>query len=111
MKKIIISLILLSALVLPVMVMAQPVTVPIFPTGGPTTITQVYGAMAKFLWVFFAIIALLAFIIAGVLFLTAGGDPEKIKTARTAFVWGVVGVIVGIIAFSVVPIVGSIWKP
>lgn len=56
----------------------------------------------------FGAVAVIAFVVAGILLLTAGGQPEKVQTARQAFIWGVVGVIVGIIAFSIVAIVGSV---
>jgi hypothetical protein len=56
-------------------------------------------------WIVFTVIAVIAFLIAGILFMTAMGDPEKIKNARNALIWGVVGVIVGILAFSIVQII------
>ena len=59
------------------------------------------------LWVVFGLIALIAFVIAGISFLTAAGDPERIKTARTAFMWGIVGIVVGIIAYSIIAIIES----
>lgn len=31
------------------------------------------------------------FIVAGILFLTAQGEPEKLETARKALIWGAVG--------------------
>lgn len=61
-------------------------------------------------WVIFGVIAVICFVIAGVLFLTAQGEPEKVKLARAAFIWGVVGVAVGIIAYSIISIVSSFIK-
>ena len=49
----------------------------------------------------------MSIIIAGILFLVSGGDAEKIKTARNAFIWGVVGIVVGLLAFSIVSLVRS----
>src|SRR3989344_1660139 len=98
MKKIIVSLLLLSAVLVPVTAFAQPnVTI--------TDLDQLIAALKAPIWTIFVLIALIAFITAGILFLTASGDPEKIKTARTAFLWGMVGVVVGIIAFSIVTII------
>jgi len=62
-------------------------------------------SIADAVWVVFTIIALVAFVIAGIMFLTAQGEPEKLKTARSAFLWGVAGVIVAILAFTVISIV------
>jgi hypothetical protein len=56
----------------------------------------------------FGAIAVICFVIAGVLFLTAQGAPEKLKEAKSAVIWGVVGVIVGIVAFSIIAIVGNL---
>jgi len=57
----------------------------------------------------FTIIAVVCFVIAGVLFLTAQGSPEKIQAARNAFLWGVAGVVVGVLAFTIISIVKSIF--
>ena len=98
MKKIVVSLLFLSVLLVPVMAFAQP-TVTI------NSLEALITAIKRPIWIVFGLIALIAFIVAGVLFLTSGGDPEKVKLARTAFLWGIVGVIVGIIAFSIVRII------
>lgn len=98
MKKIVISLVLLSILLMPVMVFAQPRT-------NITSIDQLIAAIKRPLWTIFGLIVLIAFLVAGIMFLTAQGDPEKIKLARTAFLWGIVGIIVGILAFSIVAII------
>ncbi len=58
----------------------------------------------------FGAVAVIMFIIAGVLFMTAQGQPEKVQTARQAFLWGVAGVIVGILAFSIIAVVGSVIR-
>ena len=90
MKKIILSLVALSVLAMPVLALAQPsVTI--------TSIDDLVDAVKRPLWIIFGLIALIAFVIAGILFLTAAGSPEKIAQARTAFLWGVVGVVVGIV--------------
>ena len=62
---------------------------------------NIFDALFNILWPFFAGFAVIMFIVAGFLFLTAQGDPEKVNQARQATLWGVVGVIVGLIAFSI----------
>ena len=79
-------------------------------SGGPGNVdvaTLANNLLAK-IWIVFAAIAVLMFLIAGILFLTAAGDADKVKTARNAFLWGVAGVVVGIIAFSIISIAGSL---
>lgn len=94
MKKIAVGLLLLSVLLVPVTVFAQPnVTI--------SSLDQLVNAIKRPIWIVFGLIALIAFVVAGILFLSAGGDPEKVKTARAAFLWGIVGIVVGIVAFSI----------
>ena len=57
-------------------------------------------------WVIFAAIVVICFVIAGILFLVSDGDPEKVHKARSALIWGVAGVVVGIVAYSILAIVG-----
>ncbi len=98
MKKIVVGLLFLSALLVPVMVFAQPsVTI--------SSLDQLVNAIKRPVWVVFGLVALISFIVAGILFLTAAGNPEKITQARTAFLWGIVGIVVGIIAYSIVTII------
>ena len=55
----------------------------------------------------FGAIAVICFLVAGILFLTAGGVPEKVQAARSAFIWGIAGVVVGILAFSIIAVISS----
>lgn len=108
MKKIIASLVLISAVLLPVAVLAIN-----DPTSNPTgvsvgSLNEIINSLIRAAWIIFGGIAVICFVIAGVLFLVAGGNPEKVQQARAAFLWGVAGVVVGIIAFSILKIVGSI---
>lgn len=98
MNKIVVSLILLSILIAPALASAQPrVTI--------NSLDQLIEAIKRPIWAVFGLLALICFIVAGILFLTSAGDPDKIKLARTALIWGVVGVVVGILAFSIVSII------
>lgn len=100
MNKIKIALISLSTLFLPIVAFAQP----------PVTIGSLQGlvnVIENFIWIIFGAIAVVMFVIAGIYFLTAGGEPEKIQKARSAFIWGVAGVVVAIIAYSIIAIVST----
>jgi len=67
-------------------------------------ITNVAKKITDFVWKVFALFALVLFVIAGMLFLMSRGDPDKVKTARTAFVWGIVGIVLALLAYSIVRI-------
>jgi|SRR3989344_1198022 len=76
----------------------------------PSAIGNVVDIMQRilgFIWPVFVGFAIIMFIVAGFIFLTSQGDPGKAKTARDAVIWGVVGVIVGILAFSIPLIIGN----
>jgi FtsH-binding integral membrane protein len=97
-KKTLLSLALFGLTTLPFAVSAQP----------KATISDIGDAIDKLtsvLWTIFGGIAVVMFVVAGILFLTASGDPEKVKSARNAAIWGVAGIIVGILAYSIVKIV------
>lgn len=110
MAKKIFFIILLSALILPVSVSAQ---LQDYAEGAPRITGGVKGLMDKItniVGLVFGGLAVVMFVAAGILFLTAQGQAEKIKEARHAALWGAVGVIVGIVAFSIVAIVSSFLK-
>lgn len=111
MKKIKLTLASLGALLLPVMALAQ--MEPNAP-GGPGTsvgsLQQIIHALENAAGLIFGAIAVIMFVISGVYFLTAGGEPEKVQKARQAFLWGIAGVVVGILAFSIIAVVGSVIK-
>jgi len=71
---------------------------------GHLTIWNLLPNIETAVWIIFCAIVVICFVVSGVLFLSAQGDPEKVKTARSAFIWGVAGVIVGIIAYSITTI-------
>ena len=100
-KKTLLSITLISAVILPAVAMAQPAK-------QITDINQLANAISRAIWIVFGIVALVCFVIAGVLFLTSAGNPEKVQAARSAFLWGVAGVVVGVLAFSIVKIVENL---
>jgi hypothetical protein len=78
---------------------------------GITDIWSLFNHILDFLWPLFIAVAVLMFIFAGFTFLTANGDPGKVKTAQHAIIWAIVGVVVALLAFSlsiVKTIIGAI---
>ena len=98
-KKLIIALSAVTILAMPLAAMAfDPGTTP---NSVQLDIVQIINIILNFLWPIFAGFAVIMFLIAGFMFLTSQGDPSKVDTARQAVLWGVVGVVVGLIAFSI----------
>ena len=46
------------------------------------SLQEVINRIESFMWIIFGGVAVIAFVISGILFLTAGGQPDLIKTAR-----------------------------
>lgn len=65
----------------------------------------VMGNLLDTVWLIFASASIIMFIWAGFLFFTAQGDPQHLSQARKAALWAVVGIIVAIVGFSVVPLI------
>lgn len=105
MQKIKLTLASAVTLLLPVMAFALPAGVPSI-----GNLTAIVTYIENALWIIFGLIAVIAFVMAGILFLTAGGQPEKIQSARSAFIWGIAGVVVGIVAYSVVAIISGVMQ-
>ena len=53
------------------------------------------------LWPIAVAFFIIMFVIAAFHFFTAAGDPEKVKSARNFVLWGVVGVVVALLAWSI----------
>jgi hypothetical protein len=78
------------------------------PSGGyQNWVANIMAKVETAVWQFFFGITVIMFIVAGILFVTANGDPGKIKTAKTAVIWGVVGIIVATISFGIVGLVSG----
>ncbi len=68
-------------------------------TGLPNPSGGIKGVVDRVLnWMLgiFGALALLAFVISGIIYLTASGDADQIKRAKTAMIWSIIGVVVGL---------------
>ena len=101
MNKKIISVASAVMLALPVLTLAfNPGPIPTSNAG--LTINQLVDILFSILWPVAVAFFIVIFVIAGFLFATAGGDPDKTKGARDAVIYGAVGVVVALVAFSIV---------
>ena len=104
------ALILSILLLLPILNIVEAAgALPPAPTFG-----GIYGGLMAFqtiiikildiVWYAFVGIAVTFFVIAGIQFLTAQGDPGKVSLANKSVVFGLLGVVVALIAYSIVSI-------
>ena len=108
MKKVLASLMLGSLLIVPAVVVAQQKTSP----AGSVAQTEgeVYRTIDTIIdWAFAILLigAVLVIIFAAYLFLTAGGDADKVKTARQYILYALVAVVVAFLAKAVIVLVGN----
>lgn len=100
--------ILLSVLIAIQFALVLPAFAQLKDYGGGYTLQGIITGARNATWIIFSIIVIICFVVAAVSFLTAQGDPSKIQTARASFLWGVAGVVVGIVAFSIVTIISKL---
>ena len=105
-KKIIALVSSVSLIALPLVAMADINPGPA-PDQQNISVTQIVNLVLNFIWPLFVGFAVIMFLIAGFVFLTSQGDPAKVQVARQAVLWGVVGVVIGVIAFSIPFIIRS----
>jgi|SRR3989344_1351388 len=100
MNKKLVSTIIHAALLLPVAAMAfNPGEVP---NAAPSlTVNQLVDLIFAILWPVAVAFFIIMFIMASFQFFTAQGDPEGIAKARNFVLWGIVGVVVALLAFSI----------
>lgn len=101
MNKKIISGLAVSSLLLPLAAFAQDV-------GQIGSIDELFDKIRIAGFTVLSIVVFIAFLYAAILFLFAGGSAEKVASARTAFLWGIVGVVVGLLAWSILAIIQNL---
>jgi membrane-associated phospholipid phosphatase len=104
------------ALVLPAMAFAQTFPSPVAPTptnvpqGNITSMQSILQVLCTvFAWAFYFLIvlAVIFIIVAAFKYLTAAGDPEKVKSAGTMLIYTAVAIVVALLARAVPLIIGS----
>jgi len=96
-----------AILVAPLTIFATGGTLITVPTNVNICVSCILANVFTPLWQLAAGLAVIMMIVAGILFITSNGEPGKITTAKQAVIWGIVGLLVAIIAFSIVTIVGK----
>jgi len=97
MKKNLLLLSLLAALALPAAALAQ--------TTANVTVTGIVANVANVIWTVAVIIVVIFWVITGILFLAAMGDPGKLGTAKKALFAAVGGTVIVVLAYSATNII------
>ncbi len=104
MKRLLLFSVIVSLVGLPLVTAAQNPP----GSGWASSFSDMFNNVIAEVWLIFVALAIVLFIYAGVLFLTASGNPERITKAKSAFLWGIAGVAVAIIAFTIIQLVGNL---
>ncbi len=116
MKKVLVSLTLISLLAVPLMASADiwsdlfggetsPETVP------ETDVMRILGSLMNWMFAILLVVAAIFIIVAAYTFVTASGDPDKTKTARNFVLYALIGVLVAFAARGLVELVRLIVQP
>jgi hypothetical protein len=78
------------------------------PNSGINNVSDIYTRVKTIIqWVYtlFLALAVLFIILAAISYLTAGGDPAKVKKANGKLIYAIVAIVVAILAFSLKSII------
>ena len=65
-------------------------------------LVDIIGNLMKWLLAILGFIGIIGFVIAGILYLTAAGDEDRINSAKSAMMYSIIGVIVALIGFVII---------
>lgn len=87
----------------------NPTTLPtIFPPARFASISSIMEIIIPLITISASFILLVLFLIGAFKIITAGGDPEKIKSAQQLFSYAIVGFIIIILSYLLVRVLGFI---
>jgi len=75
------------------------------PQFGPTSWSGLFESITKVVSDVIGSIAGIMFIVAGIIYLTSAGDPERMNLAKKALTYAIIGLIVAIAAGSIVKMI------
>jgi hypothetical protein len=74
------------------------------------TIAQIVFEFASWILLIFGSVAIIGFVIAGILYLTSAGDEDKMKKAKQGMIYAIIGVAVGLLGYVIVQAVDEwLW--
>lgn len=106
-KKVFIYLVVFVSLMMAGSVIAVQISNPLA-GGGVNNFPQLLLKIANGVGVLIASLGTIMIIISGILYLTSAGSPERINKAKTALVYAVIGIAIGISAAAIVAVIEGI---
>ena len=98
-KKILYFFVFASLLCLAKFALADGITPPAgIPDNFATLLTNIANAVATLI----ASISVIMIIVSGMMYLTSAGNPQRMQTAKTAFIYAIIGIVIGLSADALV---------
>jgi hypothetical protein len=96
------------ALIMPAFVAAQYQN-PTNPGGVPSAVNanELIMKIVKWALTFLGSLAVLMIVVAGIMYITSGGDEGRVDTAKKWLLYSIVGLVVALLGYAIVNIVGS----
>lgn len=79
------------------------------PHGGLTFLQKVFGNAYTIILLICIAVSLIYIVLAGMQWITSGGDKNKLEVARRRLTWAIVGLIIGFLSFFIVNVIGNIF--
>jgi membrane-associated HD superfamily phosphohydrolase len=100
----------LGFMLLPFLALAAA-QVPVTPLiSSPTDISNIISRTFNWVAGIVMTIALIMLLWAAILYLTAGGSEDRLKRAKTTLIYAIVGIAVGVLAFSIQPFLETFFR-
>jgi type IV secretion system pilin len=106
MKKILSLIFVTSLLVVPIVVVAESIVIDNPLKAG--TIQELIENISGFLFGVAMAVAVIVIVLAGIKFVTAGGEPAKIEEAKKMILYSVIGVAIMILANGLIQIIRNV---
>ncbi len=76
--------------------------------GGTRTVISIIRQVISFFLTFLAALAVLVILIAGIMYITSGGDEGKVETAKKWIIYAIIGLIIALLGWVIVNIVSNV---
>jgi hypothetical protein len=101
-------ILILLSLIFPLRILAQP-GVALTPPIQATSIPEVLGRLANFIFTLALYILPVIIVIAGIFFVTAAGNPEQIEKGKKLIIYGLMGFIIILVAKGLINLIEEVF--
>ncbi|MBD3300073.1 MAG: hypothetical protein GF347_01850 [Candidatus Moranbacteria bacterium] len=78
--------------------------------GGSDPIVAVVSNVLSFIMTVAGFLSVLAFIISGIMYVTASGNEDQMQTAKRALIYGIIGVAITLLSLSIIMLINDIMQ-